>query len=61
MDFIIKSEDAKNIKSTVDKMKNNIITGLHHSIHNDDPIEQHKFCIDDCVLWCRYKNIAYIF
>ena len=39
MDFVTQSKVAENIKSAVNKMKINNVAGLHHSIHNDDPIE----------------------
>ena len=52
MDFAVQFIDAEDMKSVVDKMENNIIAGLHHSIHNHDPIEQPKFCMDDNTQWC---------
>ena len=56
MDFVTQSKDAENIKSAVNKMKINIMAGLHHSIHNNDPIEQHKFWMDNSAQWCKYKK-----
>ena len=47
MDFVTQTKDAENIKPAVNKMKINVMAGLHHSIHNDNPIEQHKFCMDN--------------
>ena len=56
MDFVTQSKDPENIKSAVNKMKINIMAGLHHSIYNDDPIEQHKFYMNNSVSWCKYKK-----
>ena len=37
-------------------MQINIMAGLHHSIINADPREQHKYCMDQSVQWCNYKK-----
>ena len=37
-------------------MKINIMAGRHQSIHNDDPIEKHKFCMNNSVQWYKYKK-----
>ena len=56
MDFVTHSRDAESIKLVVVKMKIDIMGGLKHSIHNDDPTEQHNFCMNDSVQWCKYKK-----
>ena len=56
MDFVTTSKDLEEQKSAVENMKINIIAGLHHSVCNDDPKEQHKFCLHNSVQWCKYKN-----
>ena len=56
MGLVTQYKDAENIKAAVNKMKINIVAGLHHSTHNDDSTEQHKFCMDNSVQWCNYKK-----
>ena len=56
MDHVTSSKNSDDINEAVKKMKINILAGLHHSVHNDNPNVQHKYCMDDCVKWCKYKN-----
>ena len=56
MDHVTESNHPIVINNAVEKMQINILVGLHHSAHNDDPSEQHKFCMNKNVKWCKYKN-----
>ena len=56
MDHQTSSKDPVVIQESVKKMKINILASLHHSVKNDDPAEQHKFCMDRAVQWCSYKK-----
>ena len=29
---------------------------MYHSVENSNPQEQHKYCMDESVQWCSYKN-----
>lgn len=56
IDFTTDSKDSTDIEEAVKQMKVNILASLHHSVRNDDPAEQHKFCMNSAVKWCKYKN-----
>jgi len=56
MSNVTESKNSADINAAVKKMKINIMAGLHHSITNDDPDEQHKLCMDESVTWCKYKK-----
>ena len=56
MDYVTKSNDPIVLNIAVEKMQINILAGLHQSVHNDDPSEQHMFCMNKNVKWCKYKN-----
>jgi len=56
MDHTTLSKDPDDIQEAVKKMKVNILASLHHSVQNQDPEEQHKFCMDPSVNWCKHKK-----
>ena len=50
------SKNPDDIDKAVKKMQINILASLHHSVVNNDPLKQHKYCLDDSVEWCSYKK-----
>ena len=57
MDNTTTSRNPDEIQRAIQKMKRRILGNLHHSVYNDDPAEQHKFCDDS---WCPYqKDISF--
>ena len=40
----------------VNAMEKEIMAGLYHSCHSDDPNEQHRFCPIGDSSWCRWKR-----
>ena len=46
MDNTTTSRNPDEIQHAIQKMKRRIFGNLHHSVYNDDPGEQYKFCDD---------------
>ena len=53
---ITPSKNPADINTAVQKIKANIMAGLHYCIENDTPSEQHKLCKDESVSWCKYEK-----